>query len=470
MEIDEVAARVARRYWPLLLILTMLPALYVQLTLSGESPRHTATARLNTNSDATEAVGGDAGVSVIVSQVKALATSQDLLSSVIRAQRVDRRPSDVARNVEVTGLGTSAIVELALSDRAPEVARRLSNAVTERVVQQLNQARTGALNAQIADVGTQIESVSERLTEATEEVRDKPLSISAGAAKERLQSELSDLQADRRELRTQLAAIDEAKIVQQALLQPQTDSGAMRVIIAALVGLIVAILISVLAETFRPTVPGPHRVARRLGVPLLGSADQGPARLADTGRRIRLAAKREGVTQVALVSTGRGAVPADVVSRLAAAVYGDSSMVIKPAPLTVAGLPDSDSPSPESPGSPGSPDDAGQAGQSNGDGTNSRTPATPSTAIIRTGAALMTKRSQRAEAVAAQVAARAVCHVHAFEDIDPGADTDGVGVVAVAGPVTELSALQSVRDLVTASGWPLLGVVAVSRKIGGKRG
>jgi hypothetical protein len=57
--------------------------------------------------------------------------------------------------------------------------------------------------------------------------------------------------------------------------------------------------------------------------------------------------------------------------------------------------------------------------------------------------------------------------VHAFEDMDPGTDTETVGVVAVAGPVTRLAALEAIRDLVAASGWPLLGVIATSRRIKG---
>jgi hypothetical protein len=35
----------------------------------------------------------------------------------------------------------------------------------------------------------------------------------------------------------------------------------------------------------------------------------------------------------------------------------------------------------------------------------------------------------------------------------------------VVGPVTRVAGLETVRDLVAASGWPLLGVVAASRKV-----
>jgi hypothetical protein len=58
--------------------------------------------------------------------------------------------------------------------------------------------------------------------------------------------------------------------------------------------------------------------------------------------------------------------------------------------------------------------------------------------------------------------------VHAFEDVDPGSD-EVVGVVVAVGPVTRAAGLETVRDLVAASGWPLLGVVATSRKVSASR-
>jgi hypothetical protein len=77
----------------------------------------------------------------------------------------------------------------------------------------------------------------------------------------------------------------------------------------------------------------------------------------------------------------------------------------------------------------------------------------------------MTKKSEVSPSEVTQpVPVRRLCHVHAFEDIDPGSD-EVVGVVVVVGPVTRVAGLETVRDLVAASGWPLLGVVAASRKV-----
>jgi capsular polysaccharide biosynthesis protein len=452
VEIDEVAARVVRSYWALLLIMMVAPVLLVGQVLKGQDPEYTAKTRLDASSKVTDAAPGDAGVSVVVSQVKAFATSQNVLAKVLRDQRVNREPAKVAKKIQVAGLGTSTVVEMSVSDTDPQVARRVTDALGVVVTGEINTANQGALNGQIDQLDKQIKTAQKRLGTVTRTVVSEPLNISAANEKERLSSEITDLKADRTELRNQLATAGRASVVQPAVLQPRTDSTLLMSILAGLIGLIGGILIAVVMETLRPTVPGPQRVAKRLGVPLLGKIDKGPAQLADTGRRIRLAAKREGVTQVALVNTGRGAVPVDLVSRVAAAVYGDATTVVKPTvktpPPTIA-EPDTT--------------ETTDAENSNGDGSAK----SPGTTIIRTGSALIVKRSQRVSAVAEQAAARATCHVHAFEDIDPGADTDGVGVVAVAGPVTRAAALDSVRDLIAASGWPLLGVIATSRKTRG---
>jgi hypothetical protein len=63
---------------------------------------------------------------------------------------------------------------------------------------------------------------------------------------------------------------------------------------------------------------------------------------------------------------------------------------------------------------------------------------------------------------------RGLCRVYAFEDIDPGTDSGPFGLVAVAGPVTTLSEVRSIHDLSVASGWPLLGVLATTRRLRGK--
>ncbi|MEW2358025.1 hypothetical protein [Spirillospora sp. NPDC029432] len=459
MEIDEVAARVVRSYWALLLAMTLLPLVLVGLVMGGQEPPHSATSRIQASSRATDAAAGDAGVSIVVSQVKAFATSRTLVDRVLREQRVVRDPVELAKRTAVAGLGTSTVVELTVEDADPVVARRLTDAIGRAVVAEINQSNQGAITAQLATIEKRIRELEKELGPLSRRAGAVPVpDIGAANERERVAAELSDLRTSRSELRTQLSTTGTASVVQPAVLAPRSNPALMMAAIAGLVGLVFGILVAVVVEMFRPTVPGQARVARRLGAPLLGWADRGDAELADLGRRVRLAARRAGTGKVALVGAG-GPLPPELVSRVAAAVYGDDTKVV--GARVAAAAPPSNGSSGDAPGG-----DGGDGEPAGGEGKGS--------AVVKAGAkgagtAVISKKSAGVAKPAEsgqQVLARAVCHVHAFEDIDPGAD-DEVGVVAVAGPVTRVAGMDSVRDLVAASGWPLLGVVATTRKIKG---
>ncbi|MFA1539877.1 hypothetical protein [Actinomadura monticuli] len=460
VEIDEVAARVARSYWALLLIMTVAPLMLVGLVMSGQEPPAVAKSRLQASSRATDAAPGDAGVSIVVSQVKAFATSENLLREVLRRQRVERSTVKVAKAIEVTGLGTSTIVELSVKDADPAVARRLADAIGAAVVQEINTSNQGSIKQQMDGIDKRVRELEKKLGPLSRRAGAQPNpDIGAANERERVQAELTDLRSNRSDLQTQLSTAGTASVVQPAVLAPRTNPVVMMASIAGLVGLIGGILVAVVTEMARPTIPGQRRVARRLGVPLLGWADRGPAELADLGRRIRLAARKEGVGRVTLVGAP-GPLPADLVSSVASAVYGDDTKV-------VTARPDDDKPGGD--GKPGGGD--GAPGEDGPSSLNSSGPGgRRSTSVVRAGGtAVMTKKSEVSPSEITQpVPVRRLCHVHAFEDIDPGSD-EVVGVVVVVGPVTRVAGLETVRDLVAASGWPLLGVVATSRRISASR-
>ncbi|MFF0518593.1 hypothetical protein ACFYTC_07840 [Actinomadura nitritigenes] len=479
MEIDEVAARVARSYWALLLVMTVVPLVLVGGVMSRQDPPAVAKTRLQATAKAADAAAGDAGVSTEVSQVKAFATSDNLLAGVLGQLHLHRSTTKLAKDIGVAGLGTSTVVELSVKDKDPQAARKLTDAIGAAVVKEINDSNQGAINRQLGDIDKRVRDLEKKLGPLSRRAGAQPNpDIGAANERERVQAELTDLRSNRSDLQAQLLAAGNASVVQPAVLAPKSDPAVMMAVVAGLVGLIAGILIAVLNEMARPTIPGQRRVARRLGVPLLGWADKGPAELADLGRRVRLAARKEEVGQVTLVGAP-GPLPADLVSSVASAVYGDRTKVVGARPVrqrpgegdgggTVTGA----AAKPKG-GRPGKDDGSGDE-PGDGPSLNSSGPGTgKSRSVVRAGGgtAVMTKKSGEAVSPSeitqpVPVPARAVCHVHAFEDIDPGSD-DEVGVVVVVGPVTRVSGLETVRDLVAASGWPLLGVIATSRKIKG---
>ncbi|MFB4303496.1 hypothetical protein [Actinomadura sp. NTSP31] len=486
MEIDEVAARVARSYWALLLVMTVVPLVLVGGLMSRQDPPAVAKTRLQATAKAADAAAGDAGVSTVVSQVKAFATGENLLTGVTGQLHLHRSTSGLAKNISVAGLGTSTVVELSVKDKDPQAARRMTDAIGAAVVKEINDSNQGAINQQLAGIDKRVRELEKKLGPLSRRAGAQPNpDIGAANERERVQAELTDLRSNRSDLQAQLLAAGNASVVQPAVLAPKSNPAVMMAAVAGLVGLVAGILIAVLTEMARPTIPGQRRVARRLGVPLLGWADRGPAELADLGRRVRLAARKEEVGNVTLVGAP-GPLPADLVSSVASAVYGDRTKVVGSRPVrqrpgdgggtatgASAGKPKDGAPKDGEPEKDG-PEDGSAGGAADGPPLNSSGPGTGrSTSVVRAGGgtAVMTKKSGAAVSPTdvtqpVPVPVRGVCHVHAFEDIDPGSD-DEVGVVVVVGPVTRVSGLETVRDLVAASGWPLLGVIATSRKIKG---
>ncbi|MGP4026659.1 hypothetical protein [Actinomadura sp. 3N407] len=493
MEIDEVAARVVRSYWAVLLVMTVLPLTLVALLMSTQEPPSVAKSRLQAGGSATDAATGDAGVSIVVSQVKAFATGDTLLREVLRRQGVDRSVQKLAKAIEVSGLGTSTVVELSVKDTDPDVARKLADAIGAQVVREINASNQGAIRQRMGEIDERLRELESRLGPLSRRAAQPVPDVDAANERERVQAELTDLRSNRSDLLTQLTAAGTASVVQPAVLAPKSDPMLMLSAIAGLVGLVGGILIAVVTEMVRPTIPGQRRVARRLGVPLLGWADKGAPQLADLGRRVRLAAKKEGVGRVTLVGAP-GPLSAELVSSVASAVYGDETKVVSARPERGApgepgvggvGGVGGEHGQPGQPGQPGQHGQHGQHGQpgrggspaAGGDGkaadgggpslNSSGHGGQSGTSVVRTGGgtAVMAKKSGEVSPseITQPVPVRRLCHVHAFEDIDPGSD-DAVGVIVAVGPVTTVSGLETVRDLVAASGWPLLGVVATSRK------
>ncbi|WP_344899855.1 hypothetical protein [Actinomadura meridiana] len=418
MEIDEVAARVARTYWALLLVMTVLPVALVAVLMSGQQAESVATGRLEAGGPASDAATPEGGASVVVSQVKAFATGDLLLRGVLRRQGIDRRTQDVAKAIEVTGLGTSTIVELSVKDVDPVAARKLSDAIGAQVVVEINDSNQRSIKRQMTALDKRVRELEKELAPLSRRVTSQgELDTDDANERDRVQGELSELRSNRSDLRTQLATAGTASMIQPAVLGPKSNPVVMTSAVAGLVGLIGGILVAVVAELVRPTIPGQRRVARRLDTPVLGWADGRPEGLDDLGRRVRLAAAREGVAQVALVGAP-GPLPAEFVSSVASAANGAAEA---PAGRDKAAL---------------------NGGEESGSGGR---------------AAVLTEQSTET------VPARPACRVRPFTEIDPGTG-ERAGVVVAVGPVTTVSGLESVLDLVAASGWPVLGVIATTRK------
>jgi hypothetical protein len=244
---------------------------------------------------------------------------------------------------------------------------------------------------------------------------------------------------------------------------PQPRSLIPRLALALLLGLVIGVAVSAALETAQPTVPGPGRVARMLGVPMLGRIF-GANGTSDLGLRLRLAAAKAEVTTAVLVSTGRKPIPQEFAEAVTATAVPEGS--------EYDGLD-----SPTFPLIPSTARDSGErangeavlpsrlAGQRLSRQAAGQLVTEQSAADLGTGSTAGFGRRGRAST--GRVALERVCRL---EDLDTAAsartEADAIGLVVVAGSITRLSAVDAVRDLQSASGWPVLGVVAEHRKRG----
>jgi uncharacterized protein involved in exopolysaccharide biosynthesis len=464
MEIDEVAARVFRRYWQVVLAAVLLPVALVAAFYAGQPRTYAATARLVASDTLPKSA---AEADAVVSEARAFATTRDVVNDAIADANVDRRVDDVLPRISVAGLGSSPLVDVSVSDGDASVSRALTQALANRVVKQLNTSRLGAAQAVLRNVDSQLTQLASRrapLAAAAEAAPQDQAAQSRLAAVDRL---ISDLAADRNNLSLQAAATGQPRLVDDAQppTAPQPRSLIPRLALALLLGLVIGVGVSAVLETLRPTVPGPGRVARMLGIPMLGRIF-GTTGATDLGLRLRLAAAKAEVSTVVLVGTGRKPIPVEFAEAVAATA-------LPPVPEH-DGL--------DSPTFPLITPPARDSGErANGEAVPSLPSRQSGQRLSRQAAGqLLTAQSsadlgtdstagwgRQGRASTGRVALERVCRL---EDLDSAAsartEAAAIGLVVVAGSITRLSAVDAVRDLQAASGWPMLGVVAEHRKRG----
>jgi capsular polysaccharide biosynthesis protein len=429
VEIDEVAARLVRRYWALLAICVVVPIIVVAVIVARQPALYSADSRIVTSS---EVPLSSAAADGVVSQVQAIATGQTTVSQALSQAGARRNLGNfTGHDVAVAGLGTSQVIDLTVTDTNPRVAQEVSRTLARRVVSALNREGASGLAAALTATDAQIVRLSEDRAKLAAEVAAQPRNQDLQAKLAGLDQVIANFTGDRGRILIQASTQGLASVIDEPTLpvQPESKALAQKLSLAGLLGLVLGILLASIAETARPTVPGSRRVSRRLSAPTLG-------RLTDddlTGRRspavdslvlgVRLASSHAAVSTVALVDINGGR-DLDQFAR-------ELEHWMQPASQLPAGGPA-----------------ASTAENQNGHAE----------AVRHAGSSASTMVMDKLPAV--QLPAIRVCPI---AQIQRQSDLSGVGIVVLAGPVARLSRIAAVDDLVASSGWPILGVVDVPR-------
>lgn len=414
MEVTEVGVRLIKRYWLALTIAIAFPMLLVGLYVTHKPATYTAHVRLMA---ATSVPQAQAQADAVVSQVQAIATSRDVIVSALASTSWQRDPDEVIKGIQVAGVGSSGVVDISYTDRAATGAQQIVSAIAAKIVQRLADIHSGLPNA-LDDIDALIADL--QAERATIQAGTSNAGAAVLASINRL---ITDLGNDRTKLANLDATAAAPDVVDSAALPPADSKGlATRLAVAGLLGLALGLLIVGGNETLRPGVSGAGRVARLLDVPTLGRVGSDPVALADIGRRLRLASRRVGVDVIVLIRADRVTIAPELVERMQAAT-------LRPEPITppasiAVDLPD------------------GKRPEAFLGGVTTQTLARLAPALNGTDHAHMRPRL--------------VC---TFDELDAADEADSIGLVVLATRSTRLVAVDGIRDLVVAAGWPLLGVL-----------
>lgn len=433
MEIDEIAARLLRQYWAVVLVCVLVPLAAIGLITTKEPRVYQADARIITGSVVpASSTQSDA----IVSQVQAIATGPGTASAALRTAGVKRNLINfISNDVTVTGLGGSQVVDLAVTDKSPQAAQKIASSLATAVVDALNHAGQGGIINALHAIDGELVKLAQQRAVLAQQITNRPHNQQGQAKLAGLDQVIANFTGDRGRLLIESTAQGLAGIIDRPALpvKPQSRALPQKLGLAGLLGLVAGLLIAALFEVARPTVPGAQRVGRRLSAPTLGRLEAADldgtvtSGVAQLAFRTRLAALHAARSTVALADAGTG-VDLDALAASLTDALSEGTFL-----------------------RPGMPDYP-VAGNSHGAERAEPADAPPGSP----GMAVLTQQSTFAGS------ALRICPIGRMNPAVTS-EWERVGLLIVCGPVARVPEVASLADLAESSGWPVLGVAAVPR-------
>jgi len=433
LEIDEIAARLLRQYWAVVLVCVLVPLAAIGLITTKEPRVYQADARIITGSVVpASSTQSDA----IVSQVQAIATGPGTASAALRTAGVKRNLiTFISNDVTVTGLGGSQVVDLAVTDKSPQAAQKIASSLATAVVDALNHAGQGGIINALHAIDGELVKLAQQRAVLAQQITNRPHNQQGQAKLAGLDQVIANFTGDRGRLLIESTAQGLAGIIDRPALpvKPQSRALPQKLGLAGLLGLVAGLLIAALFEVARPTVPGAQRVGRRLSAPTLGRLEAADldgtvtSGVAQLAFRTRLAALHAARSTVALADAGTG-VDLDALAASLTDALSEGTFL-----------------------RPGMPDYP-VAGNSHGAEKAEPADAPPGSP----GMAVLTQQSTFAGS------ALRICPIGRMNPAVTS-EWERVGLLIVCGPVARVPEVASLADLAESSGWPVLGVAAVPR-------
>jgi capsular polysaccharide biosynthesis protein len=315
MDIADAARRILLRHWMIIGLCAAL-GLGAALTLEHSAPQYAASVRLTLDTPDPQSA---AESQAIADTARGIVTSPGLVAQVIRQVHVSREAIDLAQHhIEVQPLGSSAVLQLTVTDTEPRTAAQLANALAAALLQVRLHANQGHLSDQINTLDKEIDQLGQQIAtdDATITRLSQTAAGAAGATQRGVVMRDRDLLAQRQasliSQRDQLATTEASRPAPQVIsaagipTDPEPSHRTARLMLTTLLGLMVGVGLAALREVFQPSVVGGRAVAQAMQAPVLGQlVEPHNVHVTEVGPilgRLRLAAVGAGVERVELIS------------------------------------------------------------------------------------------------------------------------------------------------------------------------
>jgi capsular polysaccharide biosynthesis protein len=308
MELRELGNRLFRLH-ARLIIICLVAGVIGGLTLAlQDKPEHQASVLFTMGSPDPPSAEV---ATVLADTARGIATGPELVGQAIAKAGASRDEKAVAAAISIQTMGSSGVVMLSVTDRAPGMAVRLANALASAVVstraqliQNSKASSIQGLDQQEASTQAQIRQVNAQIEQLS--AQESPLAIAKLSALEGRLTSLQDLATQiavqRNNLQSQLGP--QPKVIDKAASAVGVHGRQLdNALLGGLVGLVLGIAIAAGREVMRPSLVGPMAVSRAIGAPLLGEMNTSPdtwtlASLPNAGSYIELAANAKDVQEV----------------------------------------------------------------------------------------------------------------------------------------------------------------------------
>jgi capsular polysaccharide biosynthesis protein len=308
MELRELGNRLFRLHAKLIIVCLVAGVLGGLALALGGKPHYQASVLFTMGSPDPQSAEV---ATVQADTARGIAAGPQLVGQAIAQARASRDEKAVAASITIQTVGSSGIVMLSVTDRDPQVAVRLANALANGVVStraQLIQSGKASslqgLDQQAASTQAQIKQVSAQIGELSQQSSPAAIAQLNGleARLTALQNLAGQIAVQRNTMQSQLGP--QAKVIDKAVSAVGVHGRQLdNALLGGLLGLVLGIAIAAVREVMRPSLVGPMAVSRAIGAPLLGEMSTSPdtwtlASLPDAGSYIELAADAKDVQEV----------------------------------------------------------------------------------------------------------------------------------------------------------------------------